>query len=286
MKIKQTLLSLAISAVVFNCTKEEAFVDSMLVTKTDKAVIGTNTVTFTHGDGKYLESQAIADFGNVNTPFNEFGNGRNSSNTLQVKIPKNTQSDTDPAPNGDGLRFNVDIEDGDEYELTYKVKFASDFKWSRGGKIGPGLVIGKGLSGCNPAISDGASARFMWYGTGSNTSETNVVYFQPYLYFADQTTDCGTTFSKKSVNLQKNKWYTLYMKVKSNTGNNSDGAIVMKVDGVTLYSDTSFRWTKTTTSDRLVKKMSFNVFRGGSSDTWAATTDGYVYFDDLKLTKL
>jgi hypothetical protein len=290
MKVKLLSFTSILFALFINCKKEnEIAVNGSGATPNTKpvaTVYGSRTVSFNQVDGAYSSVAAITDFGNIDTPFNEFGNGTISENALKIRIPKNTMSATDPTPFGDGLRYNVDIEDGEEYELSFKVKFDVNFKWSRGGKIGPGLVIGKGLSGCKPVINDGASARFMWYGTGDNTKETNIVYFQPYLYFADQTSNCGTTFSKKSVNLQKNKWYTLYMRVKSNTGDNSDGAIVMKVDGVELYSNTSFRWTKTTSSDRLVKKMSFNVFRGGSSENWISPTDDDVYFDDIKWTKL
>ncbi len=292
---------MALAAVAFNCTSDDIKadnIDSMPVTKTAKAIIGDNTISFTRSNQNYTNSLAASDFGNVDD-LREAVNARNDNNSLRVRIPKNTHSDkaaTDGS--GDGLRFNVDISDSDTYELTYKVKFGDNFKFSRGGKIGPGLVIGQGSSGCLkkngqniPAPENGASARFMWYSpSGSNTTESSTVYFQPYLYFVDQQPgDCGETFDKKSVNLVKNRWYTLYMKVKANTGSSANGEIIMKVDGVTLYSNTAFRWTKTTSStesNRRVREMSFNVFRGGSTDNWAASTDGYVYFDDIVLNKM
>jgi hypothetical protein len=301
MKIKLTLFSVALAAVAFNCTNEDLkvdSVDSMPVTKTENAIIGDNTITFNRSNQNYTNSLAASDFGNVDD-LREAVNAKNESNNLKVRIPRNTHSDRDATDgSGDGLRFNVDISDSDGYELTYKLKFGSNFKFSRGGKIGPGLVIGVGSSGCLkkngnpiPAPEDGAGARFMWYSPdGDYNTESSNVFFQPYLYFVDQQPgDCGETFDKRSVKLIKDKWYTLYMKVKANTGTSSNGEITMKVDGVTLFSDTSFRWTKTTSvseSRRKIREMSFNVFRGGSDNDWISTTDGDVFFDDIVINKL
>lgn len=278
---------MALAAVALNCTNEDIktkSIDSLPVGKVNFAeIFSDNTVNFNRSDINYTNSLAENDFGNIDN-LDKAVNARNVDNSLRVRIPKNTQSDTpaSQAPNGDGLRFNVDIEDGAFYVLTYKVKFASDFKFSRGGKIGPGLVIGKGFSGCSNPINDGASARFMWYGTGRSNNETGVAYFQPYAYYVNQPSGCGNNFGVNSVQLQKNRWYELTIRVKANTGNNSNGGIEFKVDGVSIYRDASFRWTNTTSSDNLIKKLSFNVFRGGSEDYWAATTDGYIYFDDIK----
>jgi hypothetical protein len=45
------------------------------------------------------------------------------------------------------------------------------------------------------------------------------------------------------------------------------------------------RWT-TNDAQRLIKNMSFHTFRGGSQSYWMSSTEGYIYYDDLVVTKI
>jgi hypothetical protein len=89
------------------------------------------------------------------------------------------------------------------------------------------------------------------------------------------------------------------MYVKSNTGNNANGHVQIKINGETVI-DQSIRWT-TNDSKRLISNLSFHryislnisfpseiiclflfySFRGGSTDQWMSGTDGYIYYDNL-----
>jgi hypothetical protein len=286
MKIKVLFIAITQTLFTLNCNKAESDDN---ITQIPPQQNGTSKmVSFNRSNAPYTDLMAKEDFGNIDK-LREAINAKIVNNTLNLRLPKNTHSDkTATDGSGDGLRFNVDLEDGEEYELSFKVKFDKNFQFSRGGKIGPGLVFGKGSSGCvNAGKVDGASVRFMWYSSdGGFSKEGNDVFFQPYLYFVDQDDKCGETYSKKSVKLQTEKWYKLYMKVKSNTESNKNGAVILKVDNDVLYQNDAFRWTTVNTTDRLVNRMSFNLFRGGSSDNWAASNDGFVSFDDIEWRKI
>lgn len=246
------------------------------------------SVAFTHNNGIYTREKAIADFGKIEGSWEEV-NAEIVNETAKIRIPKETQSNTQNSPNGTGHGCNIDIPDGSAYELSYRIKFDPKFQWSRGGKCGFGFVIGKGLSGCSSNnLGVGASARIMWYNPTNQRDDkgTDTPYFQPYLYFADKQEDCGSNFGKKSIMLKKDTWYKVYIKIKSNTSSNNDGQILIQVDGITLLSKDDVRWTTTDTPNRLITKISWNTFRGGSQDYWASTSDGYIYYDDVSWKKL
>ncbi|MCH5719633.1 hypothetical protein [Niabella hibiscisoli] len=78
----------------------------------------------------------------------------------------------------------------------------------------------------------------MWYNaTGSNTNAVNSgTYFRPYVYYKDMPEICGNSFGKQSKQLTTNTWYTIKIRVKSNTGSNTDGLVSYEVDGENLLT--------------------------------------------------
>jgi hypothetical protein len=237
----------------------------------------SKTVNFNRADGVYTKEAAVADFG-VPIEMN-WQNTHIVGNQARVHIPANSLSR--------GNIVNIDVADGTEYELSFRVKFAADFDWSRGGKLGFGFHIGNGYTGCNKADNGlGGTARLMWYNpTGSKTNPvTTGTYFRPYVYYKDMPENCGNSFGKQSKRLNKDTWYTIKIRVKSNTGSNADGLVSYEVDGENLLTQT-IRWT-TNDAFRKIKYITFHTFRGGSDEYWQATTDGYIYYDDLVFTRI
>ena len=189
------------------------------------------------------------------------------------------------APNSvsNGLIAGADLSDGSAYEATFKIRFHSQFDWSRGGKVGFGFLIGEGNTGCDiPTDGNGGSLRLMWYNNG------NRVYFQPYVYHRDMAGPCGDTFGRSyptSGSLVKGNTYTVHLYVKSNTGSTKNGWVQVLINGETVL-DQSIRWT-TNDAERLIKRLSFHNFRGGKDvAVWGSSQTSYIYFDDLVVNKI
>ena len=133
----------------------------------------------------YTDVMARADFGSANG----WNNNRAmiSTGTLRITVEKNALS------GAGGLISNTKIPDGTAYELDFDVRFHSQFEWSRGGKVGFGLGIGNGNTGCNlPLDGAGGTLRLMWY----NNPSTRRVYFHPYIYNQGMPGPCGSNFGK------------------------------------------------------------------------------------------
>ena len=236
----------------------------------------TTTVNWnTLSDGMYSTGAASKDLGTL-TGWNE-ARAAIAEHTLRIKLEKNALS------SAGGIVANVALEEGSEYEVQYKVKFPAEFEWGKGGKIGFGFRIGDGNTGCDKADDgNGASARLMWF-----TSANGNVRLKPYLYYKDMPDDCGSGFDTaypSTGSIQKNTWYLVQIYIKSNTASNEDGWVKFTVNGSTVL-DRKIRWT-TNNAKRLINKLAFSTFRGGSTPDWETTTDNYVYFDDLTYTKI
>jgi hypothetical protein len=281
MKRKQSLhmagFLLALSAgVLSSCeknVKEPAQITDADAT-TARATYSSRSVNWDNrADGTYSLNEASGDFGNV-SGWNE-SRAYNSSGTCRITLLKNALSG-----NG-GVIANIDVPDGSEYEVQFSTRFHSAFDWSRGGKIGFGFRIGEGNTGCDRADDgNGGSARMMWYNNGEP-------YLRPYLYYRDMPSTCGHDFGKRypsSGSLQRGTWYTVRMRVKSNTGSSTNGSVLVTVNGTTVLS-TSIRWT-TNDAQRLIKTLAFHTFRGGSDAVWESSTDGYIYYDNLSWTRI
>ncbi|HYC27554.1 MAG TPA: hypothetical protein VEB42_02045 [Chitinophagaceae bacterium] len=230
----------------------------------------------------YTQAQAEADFGNVigwNDSRAFITNGKDNTNGCRVTLLPNALS------GAGGMITDIDVSDGSAYEMDYDVKFHSQFHWSRGGKVGFGFKIGDGNTGCDPATDgNGGSLRLMWYSPNSDPAR---VFFQPYVYHKDMAGTCGDTYTARypsSGALQKGVWYHVHMYIKSNTGTNRDGHAQILINGTPIL-DTDIRWT-TNDTKRLVRRLTFHTFRGGSESYWTASTTDYIYYDNLTVNKI
>lgn len=233
-------------------------------------VYSVRTITFDHPTGVYTTAQAVSDFGNITSGWNE-SRAYLTTNQCQVKVLKNALS------SASGIIANIDITDAPEYTVAFKIKFHSDFEWCTGGKIGVGLFIGDGAAGGSGTDGNGGSLRLVWH----KNPNTGLVCFQAYAYHYDQPGIYGDSFGKypASGTLNKNQWYTIKLYAKSNTGTSTNGRLKFYVDG-NLVIDRSMRWT-TSDAKRLINRMEFATFRGGATADYESDTDSYIYYNDL-----
>ncbi|WP_316767018.1 polysaccharide lyase [Pedobacter frigiditerrae] len=231
---------------------------------------------FNHADGSYSYEEASGDFGGATISGWNESRAYISGNQARATLAPNSVSN--------GLIAGFDLSDGSAYELTYDVRFHSQFDWSRGGKVGFGFLIGDENTGCDIATDgNGGSLRLMWY-----QNDAGRVYFQPYVYHRDMAGPCGDTFGKTyptSGSINKGQTYRVHMYVKSNTGSTKNGWVQVKIDNNTVL-DQSIRWT-TNDSKRLIKRLSFHNFRGGKDvAVWGSSQTSYIYFDNVVVNKI
>jgi hypothetical protein len=265
---------LLLACMTFSCEKDVVepaqIVDEDATTP--RAVYSSRSVNFDNrSDGTYTTAEVIEDFGNI-SGWNE-SRAYNSAGTCRITMLKNALS------GAGGVVSTVDITDGSKYWVTYQFKFHSQFDWSRGGKIGFGFGFGDGNAGCDPAWDgNGASVRTMWY------NNNGFVYIYPYVYYRDMPGTCGDNFGIQ-YGISRSTWYTVSFYVESNTGSNYNGRLEMKINGNVVMDKRDIRWT-TNDAKRLVNRLWFMTFRGGSQSYWMSPTDGYIYYDNVSFSRL
>ncbi|MGS2738449.1 polysaccharide lyase [Sinomicrobium sp. M5D2P17] len=270
-----TLLICGLSSCNKDMDDADMLVDEDMKT-TARAVYSSRTVNFnnrSHGNS-YWNSWAQEDFGD--------GWGWNSSRTYVSNQTLRVTLIADAVGGGSGMTANVSLPASDGYEVSYQLRFHSAFDWSRGGKLGFGLLIGDRNTGCDrPTDGNGGSARLMWY------NDYNRVYFRPYLYYRDQPEQCGDHFGlsyPSSGSISRGTWYTVVIRVESNTGSSANGRARITVNNTTLL-DENVRWT-TNDSKRLINALSFHTFRGGSQSYWESDSVGYIYYDNVSWNQI
>lgn len=245
-----------------------------------RAIYSSREVYFTQANGTFSSTDASSAFGNISGW--DAGATYISSNTLRITLAANVVGTSG------GMESRIDVSDGSEYWMEYKVKFHSQFDFSRGGKVGFGFQVGDGVTGCradDARAGLGGSVRAMWY---SPDSDPNRVFFQPYVYHQSMTGSCGDSWSAKypsSGAISKGTWYTIGFYMKSNTGTSSNGSVEMKVNGNVVVRKDNIKWASSD-AQRKVKGLYYSVFRGGSQSYWGSSSTGYIYFDDLKWSKI
>jgi hypothetical protein len=198
--------------------------------------------------------------------------------SLRIRIPAGSVSG--------GFYPKFDIVDGTSYEVTFDIKFAKDFDWRDGGKLGVGFGIGDVVAGGNLPVGNGGSARIMWNRSGNN------IIFKPYLYYTGMPTTYGTNvvssaFYPQTGSLVSDTWYTIKMRVKSNTDYQANGSIRVKINNLEILNSNAINWGDNTNgkSNGWVKQLMFESFRGGQGPEWVSATDGYIFYDNIKVTK-
>lgn len=182
---------------------------------------------------------------------------------------------------GTGTQFELDLNPGREYYMSYDFMFDENFSFGseyQGGKL-PGITAGKRCSGVCDG-TDGFAARFMWRRDG---------LAELYLCNVDKKSDyCDDIYFKHSdgskVYFERGVKYTIEEYVRLNSGpNNYDGQIVITLNGEEVLNLEGIRLV---TDDDLIDTFYFSTFHGGSGAKWVTSNDSYMYYDNIYVEKL
>jgi hypothetical protein len=230
--------------------------------------------------GPYTMDMVAADFGGMATWNNGLDEGRATvveeagARFLRVTYPAGQYG-----PNAGGVQFMVPLTGShDELTLSYRLRFAADFQFIKGGKL-PGLVGGTAPTGCglDPAtMSGGFSARMMWRGGGAAVQ---------LMYTADMVNTCGDDLpyavcGGAAARFVTGRWLRVVHHLRMNAPGQPDGMLEAWLDGALALSrrDVRYRGPDATFS---IDTLYFSTFFGGSDASWAPTTDQVIDFDDF-----
>lgn len=293
-KLMLNASALLIAAVTFTSCEKNLNLPSSSQTETSpRAIFNEKTLTWDNEPNlsSYSVTKAKNDFGEALTGWDP-NNASINSNTLRVKLLANKIS------SDGGMIANLDFPNRVSIcTLKFRVKFNANFQWGKGGKVGFGLRIGQGYTGGSDSLArvngDGASVRLMWV---KNSETGDRPKLRPYLYYKDMPAgsygdELDAFYPKSSTSgLAIDTWYDVEIIVKTNTGSNRNGTLIIKIKNSsgtteTVVNRNDFRYTSVSTSDpdRLIKTLSFHTFRGGGDLTWATSSDGSIAYDNVQL---
>ena len=166
-------------------------------------------------------------------------------------------------------------------ELSYRVRFASDFEFVRGGKL-PGLAGGpENVSGGKqPTGENGFSLRLMWRRDGRG---------EVYVYHLDQPEETGEGLPfPEEFRFPLGQPVKLRLAVTMNRPGQTDGivrcwATLPDAQEQLLVERTDFRWRTVDTFG--IDSLYFQAFHGGSTADWAPPRDCTVEFADFRVTQ-
>lgn len=164
----------------------------------------------------------------------------------------------------------------DELYIAYRLKFGEGFDFVRGGKL-PGLVGGEANTGGSPPDgTDGWSARMMWRQEGA---VVQYVYHpdQPGIYGEDLDWNLGGDRF-----FEPGQWHQVEHRIVMNTPGEHDGMIEGWFDGELALRREGLRFRDV--GSFAIDALYFSTFFGGSDETWAATKDEYVYYDEFVIS--
>lgn len=195
---------------------------------------------------------------------------------LRVFIPAGSIDPASMSKNGlprggAGFKQRVMISGVTTATLTYRVRFANDFDFVRGGKL-PGLFGGKGNSGGDiPNGTEGFSFRLMWGAHGSGSV---------YAYLPTSV-NYGTNLLKGNFKFTPGRWHTIRQEVVLNHPSRADGLVRMWFDHqfVGVASGLLIR----TVDSLKINGLFFDVFFGGNDSSWASSKDTYIDFADFEI---
>jgi len=178
-----------------------------------------------------------------------------------------------------GCAWISSFDSASDATFSFRVKFAPDFDFRKGGKL-LGIGGGKGnTGGKKPTGQDGWSCRFMFHEQGTLSA---------YVYFPEMQTNWGTDFFLASpdsmkIHLVPGQWYKLAMHITMNTPGKNNGLIECSVNDTTCLRVKNFNFRNTNAF--AIDQFQFSAFFGGSDSTWAPRKVESLMVDDILVVR-
>ena len=222
-------------------------------------------VDFNRRNSAYDKNDARRDFGDVSV-WTSPENTAIHNNALRIRFPKGKFGASC------GMAAGINLAKANRRSIEYRVKWESGFDFRKGGKL-PGLGGGTHPGGCVAADGSGFTSRSSW---------TTGDLFNLYVYYTDKKGNCGDNWTTNFV-FKANRWYTIRLEVKANSGRNRDGYAKMWVDGKQVFQRSSVKWM---TKNNAVDYLSMSMFMGGSNASFSPNHTQYLWVDYVDVKNL
>ncbi|RII15957.1 hypothetical protein DSC45_17080 [Streptomyces sp. YIM 130001] len=188
-------------------------------------------------------------------------------------------------PENSGALAPFDIPKSGEYYLSFWVKFSDDFSWGTtqyAGKVGIGLAGGDACSGGQPCDgTNGFTSRPIW----TKSDGKAALYYYSLEHEGEYGDDIVLQKDGADINWPKGEWVNVVQRLKVNTVSggeaNPDGEIEVFYNGESAAKKTGLRFV---TNDDQIDKAYFSSFAGGGTSEFAPANDGYIWYDDIKVS--
>lgn len=161
----------------------------------------------------------------------------------------------------------------DHLFLRYRVRFAENFAFVKGGKL-PGFYGGRMISGGRiPDGTDGFSTRFMWRAGGAG---------EVYAYLPSSQT-WGTSLGRGSFHFVPGRWQCLEQELSLNTPGRADGFVRVWLDDQPVFAQEQL--TFRTTAALRIEGVFFSTFFGGNDPSWASPVDTHADFANFAVAE-
>jgi hypothetical protein len=211
-------------------------------------------------------------------------NSRGSGKMLRTTLDKGTIHSI-PSGNNGIVVFSKLRRAVTQACISYDLRFDGQFDWSLGGKL-PGLLgVAPGVA---PSVPTGGtypgdrgwSGRLMWLGKGTY-SITKPDMALSYMYGPDQKSQYGdNVFWNRS--FVRGRWHHVRQCYDMNTVGKANGRLEAWLDGQVVVNRTNFVYR--TRNDVAVNYLSWSVFRGGHTLSWAGSRTDTIDFDNVLVT--
>jgi hypothetical protein len=242
--------------------------------KTTDKMYAERTVSFSYPNGPYTDVMLSSDFGNGTYPAGR-GFADIKDSTYRITFKKGQKvSNT-------GAAVQLNLPEGTQYTLQYRIKYDAAFQSGLHGKQ-LGFDIGVGYDGGRGALArkngDGGSVRLQFDAHGPKIAN------QLYVYYCGMSGDYGNNPGGQSFSMDRGVWNTIRFTVTmQSSAVSNDGRIEVWCNGEKKINVGNIRFIRKESS-RKITRLALESFPGGGGAI--PLYDNYVYFDDIKWSKL
>ena len=208
-----------------------------------------------------------------------FGNYSIKNNNIIVYFPNNSCAACDTKGGCGFYGYPKNMFPVDEITFGYKIKFASNFDFVKGGKL-PGIYGGeKGSDGGNKN-NTGFSIRIMWRenGIGEIYAYLPINQDASYKTISRVRENYGDSLAYNKFHFTINKWRRIRFYIKLNNINDNNGILKLWIDEKLVFNYEKLNYRNDYYG---INGIFFNTFFGGSDISWSSTRNTNIRFSEF-----